>query len=160
MVLALRKVEEQGDWKLAGHNHFGDFLRAEFPNAIGVHRYTNVIQAVELYGEDLVRKVGPDAAHAMCRPEVAGNDTRRAELASAVKEHVATQGHAPQVSWVRSQIHRIAPETNRAPRLTGMAAELADVKRERDELKRENTKLTRENARLTKELARLSKRAA
>lgn len=157
VFLKLRDVERDGVWKMGGYAHFGDFLREEFPNALGLERYTNGIRAIELYGEDLVRRVGVQAAHAMCVEAVAKDDGRRAQLTESINLHIADHGVAPDVNKIRDMVRGIAPEVVRPSRETRSVQAIAHLKAENAELKKQLRVANRRIKELESELARAQK---
>lgn len=158
VLLRLRDVEQDGCWKIGGHAHFQDFLRSNFPNAIGFEKYNNGIRAIELYGEELVREVGVQAAHAMCVQSVASDGERVMAVAEHVRMHIAENGVAPGVDWIRKVVSQVAPESAKPMRLTRGVIEREQLRVELQNLKTENRALKTENRALKKEIASLSRK--
>lgn len=171
VVLELQKIEQDSQqlYKLEGHSRFGDFIRAHFPNSgFGKERYDNVVEAIEAYGLELVRQVGPEAAHAMNHPSVVRHPERKSEMIRTVRDYVTVNHQVPNVDFILKERRRIAPETNtKAPRTTQVLTSLDQVRAERDELKRKLSaserkcaKLERENAELQEKIGSLQAKLA
>lgn len=164
--LRLKQVEIEGTWKLR-HETFQDFLKREFPNALGLERYEKTIQKIEEYGPDFMRKLGADVPDKVLTPKLVENPAHKAEFIDAVNYHIETEKCAPGKQKIRDIIHSIVPETRRPCRevqaVRAEAREESEVERLRIEvasLKRENKKLKAENRQLKRELRQHEKVAA
>jgi hypothetical protein len=136
IVIALKEVDDEGDWKLS-YPSFDNFLERNFPNSgFGLKRYQHTLLSIQEYGEELVRKIGPEAAHVMSHPRITEEPARKNEIISNVNNYMEANGNAPNADWVREQRKRIAPETNQPPRSTIAMSALGRTCKERDEWRR------------------------
>lgn len=135
LCLLLRDVEQEGVWKLGGHASFENFLAAEFPNSIGTHRYRSVIDAIGVYGEDFVRMVGAESAHALCNPKILCDEKKRAALVEDTLKVSKTKGVAPGPLEIRRLVRHHAGEVQRS-NTANRASQLRAEEREIDELRR------------------------
>ncbi len=111
LFLELRKIEQAGDWQAPGHATFSDFLRAEFPNAIGIDRYQNVMRAIDVHGVEFVKKIGVHAAHAASVSAIAEHPERMKMLQDCVDKHIKERRVPPERDEVIRMVRDIAPET-------------------------------------------------
>lgn len=125
LFLTLRDVERAGDWKAPGHAQFVDFLKAEFPTALGIERYQNVVKAIDLYGIDFVRRIGVHSCHALGVEAVARDPARIALVKASIEHHIFEHGAAPDDNKVRDIVRGIAPEIGRPHRDTRTITEIA-----------------------------------
>lgn len=167
LFLKLREVDRSGVWKHPGHATFADFLRAEFPTALGIERYQNVINAIDMYGEARVRQIGIESCHALTVKALAESPEKRSRVLSGIDNFVKMNGCAPDRNKVRELVSAVAPETKRPPKeiqmtdeLAALQAELAATKREVRDLRAEVKKLKRENERLAAKAKAKTRRAA
>lgn len=110
LFLELRKIEHSGWWKAPGYTAFHDFLSAEFPNTIGIERYNNVMQAIELHGEKFVRKVGVHNCHAIAIRSVA-EDPKVAEMVrNSLLTHIERHGVPPEATETRKIVKGVIGE--------------------------------------------------
>src|SRR5690606_38221218 len=119
------------------HAHFGDFLKKNFPNVMGLEKYMNGISAIELYGEELVRKVGVEAAHAMCVSAITSSDERRNKLVASIQAHIEDYGVAPCRDTIRNIVKGIAPEIQKPHKTTRSILEIERLRSENNELRKE-----------------------
>lgn len=158
LFLELRDVDLSGKWKLPGHATFRDFLRAEFPSALGLERYNNVVRAIELHGVDRVRQVGVFACHTLSVDAIAKSAERVELLGTTIDRYVSDHGVPPDANTIRDMARGIAPELVRPHRST--VAALRDL-RLAEELKVARARvreLERELAERDKVIAKLRKR--
>ncbi len=151
LFLELRTVDSSGVWKHPGHATFADFLRAEFPTALGIERYQNVINAIDVYGIERVKQVGIESCHALTVKALVENEEKRALVLEGIDNFVRTNGCAPDRNKVRELVAAAAPETRKLPKeLTEvfLTAELKAAKKRIGELEREIKKLKKENEKL------------
>ena len=159
LYLKLREVEREEVWRLGQHALFADFLRAEFPNAFGIEKYQNAIQAIEYYGEAMVRKVGVEAAHAMCVSAIVTDDQKRETLAATIDRHIADRGCAPDADTIRKWSKGIAGEQRRPPRIAKVIAVEEHLREENKELRQKIRELEREITHLRAKLEKKGKRS-
>lgn len=136
LFLKLREVDQSGIWKHPGHATFADFLRAEFPTALGVERYQNVINAIDMYGIDRVKQVGVDSCHALTVKALQDSPAKRARVLLGIDTFVKTNGCAPDRNKVRDLVSSVAPESKRPPRELQAADELVLVRAQLTEAKK------------------------
>lgn len=151
LFLTMRKIEKQGDWKLPGHATFNDFLRKEFRNALGFEKYNNVIQAIELYGENFVRTIGVEPCHTISISAMAESPENREELVSSVKEHIDLHGSPPDRNKMRNivlGIAKLAKEPSIETELVRLRAEVKKLRAECARLKEHVVDLEAERERL------------
>jgi hypothetical protein len=161
LFLELRAVETQGIWKTPETPMFSDFLQREFPNAMGLNRYGNVIQAIEIYGVDRVRALGVESCHALLAPGATA-DTANVQLVEASLDQFINANHcAPSPKEVRRIVNGViekkaplAPSTRAVQRQGSLELENARLKTEVAALTKEVTALKRENARLQKQVGK------
>lgn len=151
LFLAMREVEKRGDWKLPGYATFTDFLHDEFKNALGFEKYNNVIQALELYGESFVRKIGVNPCHAVSVKAMADSAANRKQLVEAVEVHIQQQGVPPDRNKITRMVREIAGLPPRLSPETELVALRTEVKR----LKAECARLRERVAELESERERL-----
>lgn len=167
LFLALREVETKEVWKTPETPTFGDFLQREFPNAMGLNRYSNVVQAIDIYGVERVRSVGVEACHALLAPGATA-DTSRVRLVEASLDQFMSANHcAPSPKEVRrivnGVIERKAPlagSTRAVQRQSNLETENAELRAQVAALTKEVASLKREKARLEKQLAKPAKSRA
>ena len=158
LFLELKKVDDSGIWKHPGHATFGDFLRAEFPTALGVERYQNVINAINVYGVERVKQIGIESCHALTVKALVEDESKRTRVLQGIDSFVKKNGCAPDRNKVRELVASVAPETRRTPKeLLGPETELA-LRRELQSAKVRIKELERENKKLEKEIAQLRDR--
>lgn len=138
LFLELRRIELDGIWKLPGHAGFQDFLSAEFPNTLGIERYNNVIQAIELHGEDFVRRVGVHSCHALVVRAVAENPEHAKLVRASVLHHVEQHGCAPEQAELRKIVRGVVGDFVRPAASTRAVGALA---RAQEELRRLRARL-------------------
>jgi hypothetical protein len=156
--LILRKVEDEKTWMMAkgGCQSFQEFLKSNFPDKIAYGFYRKSIAAVELYGEDFIRRVGVRCSHALMQDEVAKNSGRRETLTRKLEAYVRKHGVAPTVAIVWEVVRDVAPETaKRKP----ARRKTADLIQENAKLRAENEQLRAENEQLRAKVKKLSPRA-
>jgi len=157
VFLKLREIDIEGTWKLGAHVSFQDFLKAEFPNVIGIERYNNVISMIEEYGSDFMRSVGPTVPREIMRREIIGSPERKAEVVAAVTAHIRDEGCAPGDQKFRDIARSVAPEIRKPCR------EVASIRREKNDfieivkLRNRTRELEKENKSLKREIVRLNK---
>lgn len=155
LFVRLREVDREGIWKLPGHATFADFLRAEFPTALGIERYQNVVNAIDVYGVERVKQVGIESCHALTVKALVEDESKRARVLEGIDSFVRTNGCAPDRNKVRDLVASVAPETRRTPKeLRGSETEEA-LRGELQAAKAEIRELKGENKRLQKEVVRL-----
>jgi hypothetical protein len=135
LFMKLREVDQSGIWKHPGHATFADFLRAEFPTALGVERYQNVINAIDMYGIERVKQIGVDSCHALTVKALQDSPTKRARVLLGIDTFVKTNGCAPDRNKVRDLVSSVAPESRRPPRELQAADELVAVRAQLAEAK-------------------------
>ncbi|HET9954149.1 MAG TPA: hypothetical protein VFQ61_06580 [Polyangiaceae bacterium] len=106
VFLELQKIDKKGIWRIA-YSSFGDFLSREFPNALGLNRYENVIHAIAVYGEKRVRQVGVEGCHALLCAEVVKSEDKRSELEASIDRHVQVTGTPPPPREIRRIVRGI-----------------------------------------------------
>ena len=116
LFLELKKIDQSGIWKHPGHATFSDFLRAEFPTALGFERYQNVVNAIEVYGIERVKQVGIDACHAITVKALVENKPKRDKLLDGIDNFVKKNGCAPDRNKIRELVAAVAPESRRPPK--------------------------------------------
>lgn len=151
VFLKLRAIDNEGTWKLGHHSTFQDFLKAEFPDVIGLERYNNVIRKIEEYGADFVRTVGVDIPNNMVNDAIVKNPVRKAEVIAAVEHHIREEGCAPGKQKLSEIVRSVAPEIRRP------CKEVRDI-RSAQKLRARVKELERENAELKREIERLNKK--
>lgn len=156
LFIELKKIDESGVWKHPGHATFGDFLRAEFPTALGIERYQNVINAINVYGIDWVRKVGVHACHALTVKALVDSAEKRQLVRDSVDQFIATNHCAPDVNKVREIVLGAAPEARKPPKELLEVVELARLRTELKLAKKKIVELEHETKRLQKENKRLA----
>jgi hypothetical protein len=156
LFLKLRDVDRSGIWKHPGHATFADFLRAEFPTALGIERYQNVVNAIDMYGVDRVKQVGIESCHALTVKALADSPEKRARVLAGIDNFVGTNGCAPDRNKVRELVSSVAPETRRAPKelletleIERLRVAMKEATKKISELERTVTQLRKENERLT-----------
>jgi polyhydroxyalkanoate synthesis regulator phasin len=137
LFLRLRDVDVSGVWKLPGHATFSDFLRAEFPTALGIERYQNVINAIELYGVERVKQIGIESCHALTVKALAEDATKRAQALAGIDTFIKKNGCAPDRNKVRELVASVAPETRRPPKELLEPEEIALMKQKLEAVKTE-----------------------
>lgn len=144
-------------WKHPGHATFGDFLRAEFPTALGIERYQNVINAINVYGVERVKQVGIESCHALTVKALVEDDAKRTKVLQGIDQFVKKNGCAPDRNKVRELVQSVAPETRKLPKeITSIESEavlreqLRVAKARIRELESEVKRLSKENERLSK----------
>lgn len=153
LFLKLREVDQSGIWKQPGHATFADFLRQEFPTALGLERYQNVINAIDMYGVDRVKQIGIESCHAMTVKAMQDSPEKRALLLSGIDNFVKMHGCSPDRNKVRELVISIAPETRRPPReLLATFAE-AKLREELAKAKARVKQLEKENRELKKQIS-------
>lgn len=160
VFLRLRVIDLDGLWKVGGHATFSDFLRSEFPNALGIERYTHAIQAIQLYGEDTVRRVGVASAHAMIARPFQEDAAKRELLVASIDRAFQANGVAPDVNEVRKLARGIAPVLVQPARVTQQVLRERETLSEVARLRARVRELEAENAKLKKQLAKLKRPAA
>lgn len=155
LFIELRKIERDGDWQAPGHATFSDFLRAEFPNAIGIDRYQNVMRAIDVHGVEFVKKIGVHAAHAASVSAIAEHPERLQLLQQCVNKHIEDRKVPPERDEVIRMVRDIAPETAK-PR--GMVRALLTEQSLRETVTRLTKELREARARI-RELEREKARA-
>lgn len=154
VFLRLREVERDGVWKLGKHGTFIDFLRSEFKDFLGIERYTNVIKAIEVHGEEFVRMVGASAAHATIPDAIVREPQRLSEFQASIKLHHSEHGVPPDANKIRDIAKGIAPELVRPSRETQAVREIARLQSENSQLKQENKQLKKRVSELEGKLAK------
>lgn len=155
LFVKLQAVDRSGVWKHPGHATFGDFLRAEFPTALGIERYQNVINAINVYGIERVKQVGIDSCHALTVKALIDDDGKRARVLSGIDNFVKTNGCAPDRNKVRELVASVAPETRKDPKELRELDETAKLRAELTLASKRVRDLERENKRLQKEIDQL-----
>jgi hypothetical protein len=160
LFLKLRDVDRSGIWKHPGHATFADFLRAEFPTALGIERYQNVVNAIDMYGVERVKQIGIESCHALTVKALAESPEKRDRVLSGIDNFVQTNGCAPDRNKVRELIAAVAPETRRAPKELLEVEEIQRLRAEARAASRRILELERAVKRLEKENERLAARVA
>ena len=166
LVQRLRAIDNSGLWKKGpeseGWSHFGDFLRHEFPSALGWERYKNAVALLETYGEDFARIVGIDVAHVLCGHVLAAHPEKREQVRAAIVAHHQDTGVGPKPevvrAWVARTIADVAPP--KVPRRIASIEEARALRAENAALKgskRAAEKLEDKVKRLETELAKARK---
>jgi len=144
LFMKLREVDQSGIWKHPEHATFADFLRAEFPTALGIERYQNVINAIDMYGVERVKQIGVESCHALTVKALQDSPEKRARVLLGIDSFVKTNGCAPDRNKVRELVSSVAPETRRPPRelqaadeLVALRVRLAEAKQRIKELEAE-----------------------
>jgi hypothetical protein len=106
LFLELQSVENSGVWRTL-HPTFGDFLTREFPNALGLNRYENVVKAIAIYGIDRAKLVGVEGCHAMLTAEVVRDERKRTELEASIDRHMLLTGTPPPAQELRRMVRGI-----------------------------------------------------
>lgn len=159
LFLALREIETDGAWKAPGHATFVDFLKEEFPTALGIERYTNVMRAVELYGEEFVRRVGILPCRAISQQAIA-EDPKRVDLVKqTVQRHIQKHGCAPDDNTVRDFVRGIAPELVKPHSTTREVVELEELRVRVREANAKIRKLEKDLKDARGEIEKLTRRA-
>ncbi len=159
LFLKLRDVDRSGIWKHPGHATFADFLRAEFPTALGIERYQNVVNAIDMYGVERVKQIGIESCHALTVKALADNPEKRARVLAGIDNFVQTNGCAPDRNKVRELVSSVAPETRRLPKELLESSEIERLRSEMRVATKRIQELERTVARLQKENQRLTDRA-
>lgn len=118
LFLELRNVEKSSIWKIGGHATFSEFLKSEFPNAIGFNHYQGVMRAIDVHGIDFVKNLGVHASLAASCKAVVEYPERVQRLQVEVERHVKEKKAPPEVHDVRRMLRVIAPETATARKKT------------------------------------------
>ncbi len=165
LCLKLRVVDQSGVWKHPGHATFADFLRAEFPTALGIERYQNVVNAVDMYGVARVKQIGIESCHALTVRALQDSPQKRAAVLSGIDNFVKRNGCSPDRNKVRELVAAVAPETRRPPRElldeeAQLRAQLIQAKARIRDLERDVRRLEKENARLAKKKKACAKRSS
>lgn len=160
LFLKLKEIDASGVWKHPGHATFGDFLRAEFPTALGIERYQNVINAINVYGVERVKQIGIESCHALTVKALVEDEVKRTKVLSGIDNFVKTNGCAPDRNKVRELVAAVAPETKKSPKELRLDEETERMRTELALANKEIRDLKRENARLTKEVEKLRARGA
>jgi hypothetical protein len=154
LFLELKKIDDAGDWRAPGHATFADFLKAEFPNAIGIERYENVIRAFEVHGIGFVRKIGVHAAHATSVSALTQDPSNIKKLHEAVDRHIEKNRVPPEVNELRRMVRditKIHPSRGTVRDMEREEALKETILRLKNELERARTRikeLEEENTRL------------
>ncbi len=157
VFLKLREIERGYLWKIGGHGNFTDFLRVEFPNALGIEKYSNAISAIELYGEAEVRKYGIECAHIMMARPFQDDPAKRRLLTRTMDVHFEEHGVYPGVDRVRQMARGIDPSLVKPVRETQDVLRQQELLAENAALKKRVKELTQENAQLKKQVRGSSK---
>ncbi len=157
LFVELRAVDQSGVWRHPGHATFSDFLRAEFPTALGMERYQNVLNAINVYGVKRVKQIGIESCHAVTVKALIDDPVKRALLERGIDNFVKKNGCAPDRNKVRDLVSSIAPETRRVPKeltMIGQEAALSKAlvvaKKRIKELEQDVRALRKDNAMLKK----------
>jgi len=157
LFIELRAIDQSGVWRHPGHATFGDFLRAEFPTALGMERYQNVLNALNVYGIKRVKQIGIESCHAVTVKALIDDPIKRALLERGIDNFIKKNGCAPDRNKVRDLVSSIAPETRRVPRELTMTSqeeklrkELSTAKERIKELEQDVRTLRKNNAILKK----------
>jgi hypothetical protein len=110
LFLELRNVDDSGVWKEPGHASFADFLRAEFPTALGIERYNNVIKAIDVYGANFVRQCGIDCCHSIVVEAIISDQERIRLVRESINRFIKQNGCAPDRNTIRDIVIGIASE--------------------------------------------------
>lgn len=138
-VLYLWKVEDKGVWKKPSYSGFENFLKTEFPNAFGLVRYTNAKRAIQVYGEDFMRRMGIECAHAITVDAMITEQENVKKMKEACEAHFDEHGVMPgidDVYKIRSRIVRLPKPVSR----------LVERRRRERELQQENSQLRQTQA--------------
>jgi len=142
-VLYLWKIEDDGVWKHPSYNGFGDFLKQEFPTAWGLARYTNVKRAIQVYGEDFMRRMGIECAHAITVDAMITDAQHVSKMKEACEAHFEEHGVMPgidDVYKIRSNIVQLPKPVSR----------LVERRRRERELQQENSQLRQVQAKASR----------
>lgn len=154
LFLEMRKVDESGVWKAPGHASFTDFLKAEFPAALGIERYNNVIRAIDLYGVNHVRKWGIELCHTITPDAIASNPQRINDVKKSLNNHIDEHGCAPDRNTARDIALGIAPELRKPHRTTRKVRREETLEREfresKADLRQQNKVAKQEKSRADK----------
>jgi hypothetical protein len=180
LIQHLRGIENSGLWtrgpNSSGWAHFGDFLRQEFPGALGLERYRNGVQLIETDGEEFAAIVGLDCAHLLTGKLLMDHPQRRQQLKATILDQHRTTGVAPKADVIRSLAHRILADVAPRPQPRRVASieearalrtenhALKQAGRKSEGLAAECQRLRAENAKLKAEVkelrAKLRRKAA
>jgi hypothetical protein len=153
LFLALREIEYEGTWRIEGDVGFQDFLHREFPNALGLERYSNVIAAIDLHGVEFVRKIGVHACHTVSVRALVEQPKRAAAVRAKVDEHIRLRGCSPDVNKIRDLVLEEVPEARRPSQEARSLSERMKAQQQIRALRERVSELEAECERLTKELA-------
>ena len=170
-TLHLWKIEETGVWRdpERNFNGFSDFLREEFPAAWGFERYNNAKKAISKYGDEFMKRVGIECAHAITIDAMFKNPKYVSTLIKECEDHFEENGVMPDCNTIRDYVYRITcvkrPVSRRSEQrkreralyeeISNLKNNLKDIKTEKTEiekLKEENQKLKEENQKLKAKL--------
>jgi ParB family chromosome partitioning protein len=132
----LAEVERSEAWRTGRHHHFEGFLASNWPSSLGVHRYHSVMEAIGLYGLEMIRQVGSEAAHCLLEPVLVADNAKRAALIEDLNTHLQEYGVAPAVSEIRRLVKHHVGEVqssqtaSRAAAIRARDAELFAVRQE------------------------------
>lgn len=152
LFLALKEVDDSGVWKAPGHATFSDFLKEEFPTALGMERYQNVTNAIQIYGVEFVRKHGVHVCHAITKEAVVSNPTRINEVKRSMDDHLERKGASPDSNTVRDIVRGIAPELVKPHQSTRNVRKVDELQFGMRSLAQENRELKVKIAQLEKEI--------
>ncbi|KKN08237.1 hypothetical protein LCGC14_1058610 [marine sediment metagenome] len=155
LFIELRSIDQSGVWRHPGHATFSDFLRTEFPTALGMERYQNVLNAVDVYGVKRVKQIGIESCHAVTVKALIDDPIKRALLERGIDNFVKKNGCAPDRNKVRDLVSSIAPETRRVPRELTMTSQEEKLRKELTTAKKRITKLEQDVRALRKDNAML-----
>lgn len=111
IVVRLRNMELSGLWRVSGCRDFSEFLNENFKTAIGLQHYRHVVNAIDHYGIEMVRKFGPDGCAAVTAPAVVESPERKKKLVELVEEFERSNGHPAGPAKIRSFVYTdVAPE--------------------------------------------------
>ena len=166
LFVELQKIEINEDWKTPDVGTFQDFLARAFPNsAVDLYVYNNVTQAIDLYGVERVRQVGPQGCHALLNRVLLESKEKRELVSASIDSHVRVNGTPPSRGEVRRIVHGVvatpspqARSTRSLVRESSMALENRSLKEENAKLKRELAAEKRRAEQLEKKLAKLTPR--
>jgi hypothetical protein len=159
LFIELIRIEESEDWQGPTVETFEDFLNLAFPagSPIDMYVYGHVKAALEAYGDDLIRKVGPQGCHALIQREIIESESKKALVVASIAQHYKSNGVPVSSGEVRRIVRGIAKSEHKLANTTLKALRTDREKEENGLLRKENAQLKKENAQLRKENARLSK---
>lgn len=151
-ILLLKKLEIGGDWRFAsgGDRGFDDFIQSNFPGKIPPTLYRKAVSAIELYGEDFIRKIGVFSSSHLTVEKLSKSSRSRSRVKKLLLEYVKKHKVSPTPSVVKKTIRTAYPDS--FPNRRRSSAELL---RENERLKAENDVLRAEKQKLEAEITLL-----